>query len=437
MLSVAQLAGALQTLFTTTAEEQARACALIRRQRAVAPPALAQGLVFAWLQDPEATLPQLASSVTLAGSPLSPPALCQRFNPACADFFLGLLRRACQLALAARAPAALPLLGRFEGVYLLDGTPVTLPPALAEAWPGVGGKASPAGLKGVVRWEITRGELRLDLLGGRQHETDSAWHEAPLPKGALRLADLGFFDLGLLARYDREGVYWVSRVHATDTVRDAAGWEGPLWQYLQRQPGGRVEGWVEVGKGRLRCRLLALRCPARVALKRRQRALRAAAKQGRQPDPQRLVFCDWTVFLSNIPEDKASWQELWVLYRVRWQVELLFKRWKSLGLLEHSRGSQPYRVLVEVYGKLLGALVEHWLVLTAGGWWLGRSLWRASREVRGWAKAVLLALGDFSGLLRLLAALRAVLLRLAGVDRRRQRPATFQTLSQPEQHGLT
>ena len=47
------------------------------------------------------------------------------------------------------------------------------------------------------------------------------------------------------------------------------------------------------------------------------------------------------------------------LYGERWNVELLFKRWKSLGGLGHSQGTKEDRLVVEVYAKLLGALLRH------------------------------------------------------------------------------
>ncbi len=51
--------------------------------------------------------------------------------------------------------------------------------------------------------------------------------------------------------------------------------------------------------------------------------------------------------------------------RARWQVEKLFDLWKRHGLLEETRSRKPWRVLCEVYAKLLGLLVQHWIFLRA------------------------------------------------------------------------
>ena len=433
--TLAGLTGLLQRLFFDLAEAAAEHAHLIQRRRQLTAPAFAQGLVFAWMQHPDASTEQLASAVTAAGSPISGPGLCQRFDQPASNFLRALLQPAVTAALGAANPALAPLLDRCNGVHLLDATQLLLPGCLAGLWPSAGGDNPHAGIKRMALLEFCSGQLGLELKAASDGDTTFAAARRPLPAGALRLADLGFFDLDLLLGYHLNGVYHVTRAQPHTTLT-AGGRRCRLWRYLRDSRGPRLELEAQLGQqGELPCRMLAWRCPAEVAAGRRRGAREQARKRGRTPGERASAACDWTVLFTNAPREKLSADEAWVVYRVRWQVGLLFKRWKPLARLGHSVGHKAQRVLCEAYAKLLGVLLRSWLLLLAGGGWPRRSGWKCFQELGSWAQALLLALGDSGALLRLLARLREVLRKKGGVAARKKKPATFQTLEHPQENG--
>lgn len=436
--TVTQLATTLQTLFTDQVQAAAQASGLIQRQGKLTAPAFVQGLVFGWLANPQATLEELAQAVTLAGSSLTPQALDQRFTAAAADCLRRVLLQAVAHVLQA-APAALPLLQRFPGVYLLDSSILPLPDALAEQYPGCGGRAGKgrrAALKIQVRFDQLRGGLELELQAGRDSDQKATLHTATLPAGSLRLADLGYFSLDVLRHYADQGVCWLSRVQPGTVVWDAQGHKRSLLEVLQKQKGQRVDLAVRLGnKHRLSCRLLAIRVPARVARVRRQRVLANAQKWGHKVKAERLALCAWNVYVTNAPVEKLSVQEAWVLARARWQIELLFKLWKSYGGVDESRSGKPYRVLCEVYAKLLAMVVQHWSLLLGCWQQVDKSLVKAARTVRNQGLRLLGALGGVRRLTRALAQVRDCLGQGCRMNKRRGRPHTYQTLLDPEKDG--
>lgn len=440
--TVAQLADTLQTLFTTTAEQLAQAAGLIRRRRKLSGPSFAQALVFTWLDNPHASLDELAQATALGGAPLTPQALDERFTPPAAEFCRRLLGEAVRQVVAAQ-PTAVALLRRFTGVYLHDSSWLALPPALADRWPGCGGRhdapACRAALKLQVRYEVNTGALALlPVQSGRESDVAAEAHSPPLPAGSLRLADLGYFDLGALQAHDRRGAYFVSRLQSGTAVYDAAGRKWRLGALLAARGAERLDEWVWVGRRhRLRCRLVALRAPEAVAAKRRRRARAQAQDHGQAVSAERLGLCAWTVFITNVPEALASGAEVWVLYRVRWQVELLFKLWKSQGGLGQSRSGKAERALCEVYAKLVALVVQHWVLLVSGGGFSERSLRKAAKAVRRQAWHLASALGRPRELRRVLRLLGRLLRAGGRVNRRRRRPSTYQTLLDPTHHGLT
>jgi hypothetical protein len=434
-VTVTQLARVLQTVLTTTADAAAQATGFVRRRRQLTGARFVQALVFGWLDNPQASLDDLALSAATVGARVRPQALDQRFSRQAADCLQTVLQAAVRQVVAAQ-PQAIPLLARFAGVYLLDATTISLPACLAALWPGCGGcnaTAGQAALKVQVRWEWSTGALDgLALQAGRAADGAAPLATASLPAGALRLADLGYFDLEVLQAYDRQRVFWLTRRHsgtavyvAGQRVRDLAAW-------LAAQGGPRVDRPVQIGRRqRLPCRLVAERVPEAVAEQRRQRLLREARDKGRAVRPERLALCAWTVYLTNVPAGLLSAAEILVLGRVRWQIELLFKLWKSHGAIDTSRSGKPWRVLCEVYAKLLAMVVQHWVLLVSGAVAVGRSLRKAARKVRQHALHLASVVTNLRQLATVLRLLQRCLERGPRLNKRKRQPATFQLLLQP------
>jgi hypothetical protein len=118
-------------------------------------------------------------------------------------------------------------------------------------------------------------------------------------------------------------------------------------------------------------------------LPQRRRQLRKQARaKGKTVGKRRLAWCAWTVFITNVPADRLTVAELLTLVRARWQIELLIKRWKSHGTVDESRSQKPYRVLCDVYAKLLAMIVQHWLFLVNLWAYPDRSLVKAAKTIR-------------------------------------------------------
>lgn len=433
--NLADLAATLQILFTTDAQELAHSTAFVRRDRKLTGPTFAQVTVFGWLHNPTASLADLAELATHLGTDVCPSALDQRFTPAAVAFLQALLAQALNAACRhdPNVQTADTLLDRFPGVYIDDSTTIGLPLALAEFFPGCGGRGGrTAALKVPLRLELRSGALEVsDLQPGRAHDLASPLPHAPLPAGSLRLADLGYYSLEALQEYTQQGVYILSRLPARTALFDAQGRRWKLHTFLQSQAGGSVDVWVQVGtRWRVPLRLLAWRVAAEVSAVRRQRLDKRAHKSGRPVSVAQATLADWNVLVTTASAELVGLREACVLARLRWQVELLFKLWKSGGRLDESAAVKPYRVLSELLAKLLGLVVQHWALLTAGPS-LRQSSTRAAKRVRSAAERLVEALSDVVALVKVLVALQRRLWQLTGKQRRRGQPAAFQLVENP------
>jgi hypothetical protein len=441
-INVTLLAGLLQSLLTSKANEVAQATGLVPRQRKLTGALWVQTLVFGWMEQPQASLEDLCDWLAEHHQvTISPQGLDRWFCPAAA----ACLQQLAPLAVGAllqSQPAAVPLLERFAGVYVEDGTTIALPESLATAWPGCGGNdpqgRDQAALKTYVRLELRYGQVTdLAFAPGRWPDVCLGQQAAPLPRGALRLKDLGFFDTAVLAQDTQAGVHWISRLPCHVDVQVGSAARAALADWLAQQTADQLDVAVHVGTEQpLACRLLVARCPEEVRQRRLRELRERARKKGRPVSARQEILCGWTVLLTNLPPERLTLEEAWVLYRARWQIELLFKLWKSHGRLARSLGHRGDRVLTEVLAKLVAALVQHWLLLLAGPWLEDLATQRKLRRLRQSLERLVEALDDAEQLVEELQRLQRRLQRLRRRKRRRQKPSTLDLLNEPARAKL-
>lgn len=441
MAIISSFVPALQALLGPVAEEVATKHSLICRQRKFSATTLLSTFVLGYLHKPTASVADLAVTARALGVTVSPQALDGRFRPALQNALHDLWQHAVTRVVAAR-PRAVELLQRFARVLVGDSTTIRLADELADRYPGCGGTngTGRAALKVQVQWDLLHGTLaHASLEPGRQPDATSPALDAAPPAGSLVLYDLGYFRLDRFAQLANDNVSWISRGLSNLTAR-IDGTPHDLVDWLHRQSADRVDRWVEIGAERLRCRLVALRAPKSVARHRRRTARRKAAKKGRQPRGQHLAACAWTIYLTNCPATLLSVPELLVLYRLRWQIELLFKLWKSHHRVADHRTADPVRQMIELFARLIAVVVQHWLLLTTGWNDPHRSLVKTTRILRDHLPLLIDALGDRQRLEAVVESLARLIAGLGRLNRRRKRPNAAQLLENPalqEQQSLT
>jgi hypothetical protein len=431
----ARIATSMQAILGPVAEQVAEQCGLIRRQRKFTGATLVQTLVLGYLRKPTASTEDLALTAQQLGVDVSSQAIDRRFQPALRDCLRELWQQAVTQVVMAK-PRAVALLQQFTEVLIGDSTVIQLADELADTYPGCGGRSvmGRAALKIQVLWDVLCGRLkRASLEAGRQSDGTSPAIEETPQKGSLLIYDLGYFALERLRSWSGAGAYWITRVGARVTIY-VEGVEHQLLDWLaQTTTPGPIDVWVEVGQQeRLPCRLMALRAPDEVVNRRRHKAYAKAAKKGRRPTREHLAACAWTLYITNVPDTRLSWREVVVLYRVRWQIELLFKLWKSHNHLATHRTADPVRQLVELYARMIAVIVQHWLVLSVG-WEEGElSLVKAARWFRDYLPLLIEVLQDKPRLIAVLRRLARLMKRLARLNRRRKHPSTQQLIDHPE-----
>jgi hypothetical protein len=422
-----------QSILEDEVREIAWRTGAVKREGKLSAATLAQMTIFGFWQDPEIRLSGLAQIGGRRDVNVTESAISQRFTPECANMFLEIMQRLAEIGLESEK-VDIPLLKQFSAVFVEDSTSTTLPTELADIWLGCGGGegASEAGVKAFVQWDVTRGKLfgpRLSDARMNDHKTPFEIEE--LPEGSLYIADLGFFAIERffrIAKGKHGKRYFVSRFQAKTNIYNRRGHRIILAGILPQLVGQVREVGVVLGqKNGFPSRLVLVRVPEEVAKERQERIRRKAQKNGDIPSEEILELAHWTIVITNIPCKRASYTEILVLLRLRWQIERLFRLWKEDGKIDEWRTKSKNRILCEFYAKMCAMIMQQSLIQE--GCWLDplRSIVKAAASLRRECNRIMVAFYE-GGLEETIQSILRTLHSGCRIDRRSAHPSTAQLL---------
>jgi hypothetical protein len=304
--------------------------------------------------------------------PVTPQALDQRYNPQAVAFLRACFDRTLQRALSDPTPrgmAPAEQLGQhFSAVYLSDCTGFDVSASLQEIFPACGGDGSAANVKVLLRYEVLSGKLEpLQLLPGKRSDQGLAGELAQkLEPNQLQINDTGFWAATAWHAAQERQAYLLSPVPRSVTVWPVQG-EAPEEEPIElaKVLGLTAENGYEwpalyLGQGSHRVgpvRVVAFRLSPESAGRRRAALRESMRKQGRTPSREALELAGWLILATNASAEQLPSAMLAYLYRMRWQVELVFRQCKSVLRMDKSRSGQPCRIQCEIWARLLGAVI--------------------------------------------------------------------------------
>jgi hypothetical protein len=324
--------------------------------------------------------------VATLASRISREALHQRFTAPAAAFLRHCLHTVLRHKLQS-VPVHTKLLQPFARVLLVDSSSWDVSEKLCAVFPGSGGNASTANCKLQTAYDYKQGELTFlaDTAGTVPDNRYTDHLPALVNKTDLLLFDQGYFKLTTFNAIMAKGAFFVTRLFIDTTLEDAQTREPiALGQVLGPSQGSTYERQVRMGQGKNQtrdCRLVCLRVNTQVATARRRRFKAHARRQGRTGSQRHLALCDWTLLITNVPDQWLPLDMVRALYTLRWQIELLFKQFKSILQVHQSATGNEHRLRCELYGKLIAAVWVQRLHAVAN-----TALWNTSRQEISLAK---------------------------------------------------
>ncbi len=178
-------------------------------------------------------------------------------------------------------------------------------------------------------------------------------------EGEIRLGDRAYGRWRGLRAVVTAGADYVVRLSANAlALRTLAGDALDRAALCERAEAGGIQDETVVihdagGRGRMPARVVVLPLPPQQA----EAARRKAQKSGHTLSKKALATAGCVMVITSLPREHWPAARILSLYRRRWQVELVFKRLKSLMGLEHLRVHQSVMVRVWIHAVLLIALL--------------------------------------------------------------------------------
>lgn len=353
--SVDEVRKALRRMFPTKwLREQARETRLVVRERKIEAESLFWVLVLSYGVAMQRTLASLKRSYEIqTGLTLSDGSWYDRFTPELVAFLKRCVEHGIAV-LSSKKPRELSeRLKQFKDVLIKDSTIIRLHEKLAKHWPAARSTKRAAGVKlSTTISAVANGPKSVAIHGERTSEIKTL-RIGPWIRGLILLIDLGFFKYHLFARISENRGFFVSRLKEN---------ADPLIHRVLKTHAGNALDVTEQKWSWVRERLKRETVDVEVEVSFSRRAY--SGKKRKDTMTLRLVAVrnaetgEYHAYLTNIPPEKLTGEEIAALYGMRWEIEIVFKELKSRYALDQIKTTNPQVVEALIWIAILTMLVS-------------------------------------------------------------------------------
>lgn len=257
----------------------------------------------------------------------------------------------------------------FKRIRIKDSTKFRLPCSMIDQYPGYGSFNKKSSLMNIqYEYDIKSGDwLHLELTKAtRNDQLDSKETLGDIQKDDLCIRDLGYVTMAYLKGVIKLGAYFLNRLHPSikpyhvkNGKLQAVDWK-KIDSLIQKNRLPYLCIDVYLGKEKtVKAKMVIEPVSVKVAEKRIKTAKTAGKrKKGYAPSKEYKIKSHYNIFITNIPEQMISLSELAKFYKLRWQIELIFKTWKSLVSIDKVKKVKKERFECQLYAKLIWILLN-------------------------------------------------------------------------------
>lgn len=363
---------AIETAFSNEQfDKLAKKTGFVTRNRKLSASCFVNSLMFSIYNQSQTSLPDITEDLNQQfGIDISKEALHKRFTPQAVEFLKEVVK--LQLSRQLDVVANNDLKSLFPSIKIKDSSKFSLPSIYNGCYPGFGNFSKVNGLMNIqYEYDLVSGNwISIELTKGtRNDQQDSKETLDLISTGDLHIRDLGYITPTYLKDIVDKKAYFLNRLPSQINIyslkKEILDWS-EIDHKLRKSKNQCLDIDVLIyEKDLLPCRLLIEPVSDEEYRKRLERAKSLAKSQGVGVSEKHKIKCRYNTFITNIDRSILPIEKIRKTYYTRWQIELIFKTWKSFFEINKVKRVKKERLECQLLAKLLWILLNWKLFQTS------------------------------------------------------------------------
>jgi hypothetical protein len=329
--------------------------------------------VFIAKKEGTISLDDLCRELQREGIKIRKQSLQERFNEPASNFMKKMVEHALSKKLGLDKEGIECQFGR---IVVNDSTVFQLPEEYSDKYTGSGGGASKAGIRNQYCFDLLSHEI-IDITLQEAIIPDCKYDLQDIRANDLRIEDLGYFKLEKFRVIEKAQAYFLSRLkfRVNLSILEKGEYKKlDLLKAIGKMKEGEIKNMqVYLGeKEKFPTRLVLEKVPAQLANEKRRKLTTDKQNKRKGISKERLIFCDVNAFITNCSQQQLPDHLLRQCYSLRWQVEIIFKAWKSFFKIDKVNQMKIERFECFHYGCLMLIIASTNLLGYFKQWYLNK-----------------------------------------------------------------
>ena len=357
----------------------------VKRESKITPEIFLSLCLFSGEDLCRSTLLQLSTRIgSLEDITLSPQALDQRLNKKAVAFLKSVFQQMLEKQNRILKNDSAILRNLFKLIKIVDSTTIPLPENLKSTYRGSGGSSSDSAVKIQLEYELFTGNfIQCDVSEAVSNDADYLpTLERGIEPNDLHLKDLGYFKVDHFKYIEECGAFYLSKLKSSSVIyekndnpeimsngkvkKDSLYKRIDIKEIVKPLAEGQTIELLDIyiGKTKFKTRLIVTKLTEECKRKREENFFNTAKKKGKKNIVKNTFWASINIYVTNISVEKMDKEQLHDIYSLRWQIELMFKIWKSLFKIHDVKKVKLERFQCFLYARLTALLLTSSIVST-------------------------------------------------------------------------